>query len=156
MHSLFGSRSWREGAERTGHNRTINRQKFDRADLEQALWDPDSLRSKVFSAYSSLLRARAAEPAFHPFGRQSILDLDPHLFAVLRTATGDDDRCVLCLQNVSGNEVSVSVPQSVLGEETACWRDLVTGTVYEMRDDELEISLPAYGVLWLQDSGRSV
>ena len=150
VHSLFGSQSWREGAEQTGHNRTINRQKFDRADLDRALRDPNSLRCKVFSAYSTLLRARASEPAFHPFGEQSALDLDSRLFALLRAATDAGGRKALCLHNVSSEEVSVSVPQFMLGEEQTCWQDIVTGTVYEMREGELTVSLPAYGVLWLR------
>jgi len=66
VHSLLGSRSWQEGVERTGRNRTINRQKFERAALEAELADQDSLRWRVFAAYRDLLRARASEPAFHP------------------------------------------------------------------------------------------
>ncbi len=37
FHSLFGSRGWPEGVTITGQNRTINRQKFDRAEVEREL-----------------------------------------------------------------------------------------------------------------------
>ena len=39
FHSLFGSRSWRAGVDLTGRNRTINRQKFERAGFESELTD---------------------------------------------------------------------------------------------------------------------
>ena len=37
FHSLFGSRGWPEGVTLTGQNRTVNRQKFDRAEVEREL-----------------------------------------------------------------------------------------------------------------------
>ena len=37
LHSLIGSRSWRAGVERTGQNRTINREKLNLDDLEEEL-----------------------------------------------------------------------------------------------------------------------
>ena len=36
VHSLFGSRNWHEGVAQTGRNRTINRRKFERRELEAA------------------------------------------------------------------------------------------------------------------------
>ena len=59
FHSLFGSRGWPEGVAQTGHNRTINRQKLARADLDAELADPGSRRAQVFGRYRGLLRARA-------------------------------------------------------------------------------------------------
>ena len=66
VHSLFGSRNWREGVEETGRLRTINRQKFQRAALEAELADPATIRYQVFHRFRALIRARAAEAAFHP------------------------------------------------------------------------------------------
>ena len=115
FHSLFGSQNWREGVQQTGRNRTINRQKLQRSQLEQAL--QGGLRQRVFSGYCELLRLRTAEKAFHPIGNQEILSLHPAVFAILRQHQNEQ---VLCLQNVSPETVSVSLPFA--------GRDLLTDT----------------------------
>ncbi|MEW5719281.1 MAG: sugar phosphorylase [Chloroflexota bacterium] len=98
FHSLFGSRGWREGVARTGNNRTINREKLERAALERELADAGSRRHKIFVRYANLLRARTAHPAFNPYGAMKVLDAGPTIFALLR---GESPGAVLCLQNVS-------------------------------------------------------
>jgi len=148
VHSLFGSRSWVEGMAQSGHNRTINRQKFTRAALESELGDPTSLRARVFGAYRNLLRARAADEAFHPFAAQQILTLNRGVFALLRTSMDGGSR-VLCLHNVSARPQRVRVDR--IG---AAWRDLLTG---EMGSSNM-LELPPYAVRWLKgtDQGCSI
>jgi sucrose phosphorylase len=149
VHSLFGSQSWREGVAQTGRNRTINRQKLDRAVLESELADPNSLRHQVFTSYAALLRARAAEPAFHPFGEQRVLALDRGVFAVLRVAPDDEGR-VLCLHNVSDRAKRVAVALADLGMMPDPWLDLLSGEAYEPDGNALTIDLPPYAVRWLR------
>lgn len=108
FHSLFGSRNDREAALATGINRRINRQRFDRATLESELADSRSLRATVFGRLKTLLQSRRASAAFHPAGAQHVLDGDPRVFAVMRTAADGAER-VLCLHNVSNRIVSVSL-----------------------------------------------
>jgi len=100
FHSLFGSRSWIEGVHLTRQNRTINRQKLQRTELESELERQDSLRSQVFRRYRQLLVKRASSPAFHPHGGQKVLHMGSKIFAVLRSSP-DGDQHYLCLQNVS-------------------------------------------------------
>jgi glucosylglycerate phosphorylase len=100
FHSLFGSRGWTEGVNLTHQNRTINRQKLERSNLESELADPNSLRSQVFERFRQLLFHRAASPAFHPQGGQKVLDEGPQVFAVLRSSPNGDNH-VLCLHNVT-------------------------------------------------------
>ncbi|MEJ2757265.1 MAG: alpha-amylase family glycosyl hydrolase [Anaerolineales bacterium] len=147
VHSLLGSRSWRAGVAQTGRNRTINRQKFDRSTLERALADPGSLRHQVFAAYHRLLRARTADPAFHPLGRQRVLFLAEAVFALLRTAPAGDSH-VLCLHNVSGRPQSISPSSALRGISSEAWRDLLSGEAYE--SDAGRLSLPPYAVRWLK------
>jgi glycosidase len=149
VHSLLGSRSWREGVAQTGRNRTINRQKLDRASLERELADPTSLRHRVFTSYAALLRARATEPAFHPFGEQRVLALDRGVFAVLRIAP-EGGRRVLCLNNVSASERRVSVAAVDLEAGGGPWFDLLTGKTYSLERDVLSVELPPYAVCWLR------
>ena len=100
FHSLFGSRGWKAGWEQTGHNRTINRQKLDRTELEIDLADRNSLRSQVFERYRQLLVKRASTSAFHPHGGQKIEARGNGIFAVLRSSP-DDSKKILCLQNIT-------------------------------------------------------
>ncbi|MCK6539770.1 MAG: sugar phosphorylase [Anaerolineales bacterium] len=138
FHSLFGSRNWREGVEMTKHNRTINRQKFTRAELESELADPASLRSKVFTRYRRLLAARSSTPAFDPHGAQQTLDVDKRVFAVLRTSP-DESRQVLCLQNVTMEEIQIQNPLKKAA------RDLLTNRLHNG-----SLSLKPYQSSWLE------
>lgn len=106
FHSLFGSRSWTAGVSATGHNRTINRQKLMREELESELSDPSSLRAQIFTRYHSLLTKRTSSPAFHPHGGQQILEMGSGIFAVLRSSP-EGDKKTLCLQNVTGQNQAI-------------------------------------------------
>lgn len=136
FHSLVGSRSWRAGVAITGRNRTINREKLPRRQLEDELRAPDSLRNRVFTGYCRMLRTRSAEPAFHPNGAQRVLDLHPAIFAVERTAPDGHSR-VLCLHNVSAETVTVTFEPGT---------DLITGHVYP--GGPLDVA--PYAVHWLK------
>ena len=117
FHSLFGSRNWKEGVELTHHNRTINRQKLERANLENELAHTNSLCSRVFARYHQLLLQRAASSAFHPHGGQEILDAGRGVFAVRRISP-DGAQQVACLQNVTAQT------QSALGHVLAPYQTL--------------------------------
>jgi len=149
VHSLLGSRSWHEGVAQTGRKRSINRQKFDYATLERELADPSSLRHQVFATYARLLRARAADPAFHPYGGQRVLFLNEGVFALLRTSP-DGKSNVLCLHNVSSRTQAVEIGASHLELPPGTWRDLLSGKAYELGRSGPPLSLPPYAVRWLR------
>jgi sucrose phosphorylase len=157
VHSLLGSRSWQEGVSLTGHNRSINREKLERASVERELADPTSLRHRVFAAYSRLLRARSAQPAFHPCGEQRVLFLDESVFALLRIARDGSrlqvdlksDR-VLCLHNVSDRNQVVQILPADLELEPGTWRDILTGENHVVGQEGLALGLPPYSVFWLR------
>jgi sucrose phosphorylase len=145
FHSLFGSRNDRSAALATGVNRRINRQKFDRSNLETRLADRSSLEHMVFSRFRDLLRLRRLSPAFHPGGRQEVIACDPRIFVVVRTSP-DGRRCALCLHNVSADEVRVTIPlpadgRRIFAENSVGADGLVQQTV-----------LP-YGVRWIFSDG---
>jgi sucrose phosphorylase len=77
--------------------------------LERELGEAGSLRSRVFSRYRDLLRARAASPAFHPHGFQEVLDCGDAIFALLRRGPGGRGAAV-CLHNVSATTQPVWRP----------------------------------------------
>ncbi|HKJ39437.1 MAG TPA: hypothetical protein VJ972_11725, partial [Anaerolineales bacterium] len=137
FHSLFGSRNWKEGVQLTKHNRTINRQKLERVELEKQLADTNSLRSKVFTRYRELLLARSSTSAFDPHGRQKVLEIEKGIFAVSRNSL-DGSKQVLCLQSVTDEEQQIENPL----KKTA--RDLLTSRVVGS-----QFTLKPYQTLWL-------
>lgn len=112
FHSLFGSRNDRVGAEVSGINRRINRQKLSKAELESGLADPGSLRARVFHGLTRLLGLRRASPAFAPSSRQRLLALDARVFALVRE-TPDGTERVRCLHNVSGEVVTLAAGEEL-------------------------------------------
>ena len=132
FHSLFGSQNWLEGVRQTGRNRTVNRQKLQRKQLEAEL--KRGLRQMIFSGYANLLRYRTVEKAFHPTGEQNIINLHPAIFAIARSYAQER---ILCLHNVSAENVTVSLPDSGL--------DLLTETAVASK-----ISLAPYQVAWIK------
>ncbi|MCB9452932.1 MAG: sugar phosphorylase [Anaerolineaceae bacterium] len=139
FHSLFGSRNDLAGMAATKRERSINRQKLHYDALNAELDAADSIRHQVYTRYMHLLRIRTAEPAFHPLGGQTVLDLHPAVFAVERVAPDGGSR-VVALHNVSGKSVTVTPPG---GQR---WHDLVTDTV----TDAPEITLRPYRVAWVK------
>jgi sucrose phosphorylase len=149
VHSLFGSRGWPDGVEQTGRNRTINRQKFELGSFEHELADESSLRHQVFQRYAQLLRARQSSSAFHPHGRQEVLDYGEAVFALLRLSPDGRER-VLCLHNISDRPQRVKIESKELfGLFAGGLTDLVSGH----RMDDLtndSVALQPYQTLWLR------
>ena len=138
FHSLFGSRGWTEGVKQTGRNRTINREKCQFDDLQKQLADENSLRFKVFTKYSQLLKTRSSSAAFHPHGTQTVLNLHSSVFAIERISPDEKSR-VLCLHNVSEKRISFTAKY-----ESA--HDLFTGQEIQISNLTLEL----FQVLWLK------
>ncbi|HET6595901.1 MAG TPA: alpha-amylase family glycosyl hydrolase [Anaerolineales bacterium] len=149
FHSLFGSRGWDAGVERTGRNRTINRQKFDLVSFERELQEESSQRQQVFQRYARLLRARAGSSAFHPHGSQEILDYGNAVFAALRFSPDRSTR-VLCLHNISDQSQRLSMEsKEIFGLFAGGLIDLIS----EQRMDDLlnsVVTLQPYQSLWLR------
>jgi sucrose phosphorylase len=108
FHSLFGSRGWPKGVKQTGRNRSINREKLSRSDLERSLGDPQSLRARVFSRLSDLLRLRAGQSAFHPFGVGRVVECHQSVFGLLRISPDGLDQ-VVCLHNLTAQPQTVEI-----------------------------------------------
>jgi len=161
VHSLFGSRNCYECVAQTGRARSINREKFRRAELEDQLADPASIQHQVFHGYLHLLRQRRAQPAFHPAGEQRVLSLHDALFALVRTApktaasAGGQDETVLCLVNVSPDSLNLRIDPAAWDlPSAATWRDLIGGGDYSLREGHLSLTLQGYQALWLKPAGQ--
>ncbi len=135
-HTLVGSRNYYEGVEKTGINRSINREKLSLERLEEELGRPDSLRAQVFSRLTHLMDVRKNRLAFHPGGAQNILKLKNGIFAVERISP-DEEEAILALVNVSNTGRTVK-------REKGYGRDVITG-----REFPGAIDIGPYEVLWL-------
>jgi sucrose phosphorylase len=154
VHSLVGSHSYHAGVQATGRFRSINREKWDRAELERRLADPTSDAHRVFERMSALIAARRGHAAFHPNGPQRLIAGDERLFAVLRAAP-DGREHVLCIQNVSDQPCDFQIEISTLPELVgAPLRDLIGGRVFDAAwQHGASVPVAPYEVLWLAAGG---
>ena len=106
VHSLLGSRNYYYGAETSGINRRINREKLN---VEEVIKDitSDTARKTIFEELLNRIEVRKQETAFSPIATQEVLSLDKRVFSIVRhnQTTGDK---VLVLINVSNEEVKIS------------------------------------------------
>ncbi|MGH3666540.1 MAG: sugar phosphorylase [Egibacteraceae bacterium] len=150
MQGLLGMRNWLEGVERTGRLRSINRRKFELAELESVLSDTDSLQHEVFFALLDRINVRTHERCFHPNGEQRLLATDGNVLAFERW-----DPCgsakVICLHSVTGRPQTLALcPEDGLTARGQLV-DLCGGPPCAVDDDgTLHVGVPGYGVRWLR------
>jgi len=149
VHSFLGSRSWHSGVAQTGRSRSIPRRKFDCTPLQCELADPSSLRHLVFNAYTRLLRARASDSAFHPYGDQQVCFLNDAVFALVRASPRGESK-VLCLHNVSGRTQWVQLGPEALVLPSGMYVDLLSSAPYRVSREACALALPAYAARWLK------
>ncbi len=137
VHSLFGSRNCQRCYQETGRARSLNREKFARTDIEARLADKASHQAQVFAGYRRMLAVRRQHAAFHPFGKQKIMDLAPAVFAALRTSPSGDEQ-ILCLTNVGAQPSAFILPPGK-------WQNLLSGG-----NRSGEMTLAGYETMWLQ------
>ncbi len=146
IHSLFGSHNHHTGVAASGRYRSINRQKWQRADIAALLADPQSHAAQVLARYTRLLQARTAAAAFHPSAAQQVIAGHPALLVLLR---GEPDAQVLCIHNVSGQTQHFDLA-TVGWEGVASLEDLVSGTTLSGLDQGCRLELRPYQVCWLR------
>ena len=150
FHSLCGTDNFKEGVEQTGQNRTINRRKWDHAELDALLGDEKCNSGNIFEWYTRVLRRRSSCPAFHPESSQTILDLGDKVFAFERKSI-DGTQTILCLFNFSSSESEINDQQKILSyfkNEKA--KDLINGGDLVLEKGNL--TLRPYQALWLCES----
>lgn len=104
FHSLFGSRNDKDGTQRTGRPRSINREKPKLDDLVSELNNESSIRHRVHERYKRLLAIRRQEPTFNPSGSFEFPALSPSLFIVSRRSPTNSSS-ILAVHNVSARSV---------------------------------------------------
>ncbi len=142
FHSLVGTKNDTKGVQGTGHNRAINRRKFESDQLRQILADGDSVQRKILDGYRHMLAVRIAQPAFHPDADQTILSTDDRSVVALTRRSLDGDQQVLVLTNFGEKPVTLELKKLV---EWHVRRDLLSGRPVENPRYELA----AQDIAWL-------
>jgi sucrose phosphorylase len=145
FHSLFGSRNWPEGVELTGHNRSINRQKLLRDELEKQINEAASLQAQVFSRLGGLLALRAGQAAFHPSGEGRVVECQRSVFGLLRISP-DAQEHVLCLHNLTAQPQPVDINLAEYGVIHA--RDLISEQSFIGK--QMNLHLGPYQTMWIK------
>ena len=143
--SIVGTENDGQGVQQTGRARTINRHKFNRAELDEILADENSAQRQVFDGYRRMLLMRIAQPAFHPDASQRVIETgQPAVIAFLRESIDAKQR-ILVLANVSSQSCQIDLT----GISFKPTIDLLSPTMEFSGDDRL--NLPAYQIMWLTD-----
>ena len=87
-HSILGSENYIKGVEASGINRRINREKLEYNTLKENLNNQNSLRYKIYENYSRLLKIRANQPVFNPYGKADYA-LENEILVITRSFEGE-------------------------------------------------------------------
>lgn len=122
--------------------------------LVEELESPGTLRNVVFEGYKALLRARALEPLCHPKVPQKILDLNPAVFALLRSTSQNNGEGMLCIHNLSLDPVELMFSPAEFGLDIEVgMREIIGGDIVFPSDEPgglVSLEVDSYEVLWLR------
>ena len=149
---LVGTRNDVEAVHRNGSKRDINRTAIDEQELLALFADPTTVTAQVTRRLIELLEKRTTHAAFHPAAPQEVLELSPHLFAVLRRCR-EGDGGLLAVTNITPELVSATIDLAPHGTGTdGTLTDLISGDPFPIREGQLTLALEPYRVLWLEGS----
>jgi glucosylglycerate phosphorylase len=149
VHGFMGTVNDHDGVKETGIKRDVNRGFIISEEVERELADPHSKISLIRLYSGKLCRTRTMHRAFHPRGRQKVLETSPQAFLVVRQSPERDEH-ILAITNVTGREIQLEIPLSEVGVEEEAWQDLLSDVTWNAREGVMEATLEPYGVLWLK------
>jgi len=149
IHSLLATPNDHEGVARSGHNRAINRHRWDYGALQAHLDDADSTHARVLKEMLRRIAIRRRQRAFHPNATQFTLQLDGRIFGLWRQSL-DRDQSIFALHNVSDAEVGIDpMAMNLIDGET--WIDLLSGE--EIDPSGPPIHFAPYQCRWITNRG---
>ena len=149
IHSLLATCNDTENMKRTGHNRSINRHRWNDEELEKQLSDPKSPHAIVLKELCRLIQIRRRQPAFHPNATQYTLHpLNQAIFAFWRQSMYRD-QSIFSIHNLSNQtqELRLSNLNLVC---TDSWCDLISGRCIE--EVHTEFVLKPYQSAWITNN----
>ena len=140
IQSILGGRNHYDGVRAAGHNRAINRQKYDLQQIEAALAGGDWLRQQIYTRLGQLIQLRRRQPAFHPDNPMTLYDSENAVLVLSRHQAESGDG-LLCVFNLSGRSVETRLPMAHM------LQDVVSG---EKIDGTQPVKLDAWQFMWLR------
>jgi sucrose phosphorylase len=137
--SLVAAPNDTAGLHRTGAARSLNRHKWQEAELHSLLHQSTSPAARVCSELLRRLRLRADQAAFDPASPQQIHALHPQVFTVER---GQDASRLLALHHLCDTTVEVA-----LDTRSGPWRDLLDPSASALVGPT--VTLGPYACRWL-------
>jgi len=150
LHGLLGSKNDAELVIEERQTRSINRKNINRDELISALENRSSTTYQVTRKLTRLIRKRNKEPLFHPNACQKILTLSDTVFIVMRYAEGSNDY-LISLINITGQPQQLTVPLSNIKSNAQTWIDLLNRTKFQSKENQLNIQLEPYQIIWLKN-----
>ncbi|QQM30838.1 sugar phosphorylase [Martelella lutilitoris] len=143
IHSLLATSNDYEGVEKSGHNRAINRHRWNYDALQEALADETTQHARVFNAMRERIGIRTRQPAFHPNATQFTLHLGEKLFGFWRQSV-DRTQSIFAINNVTDETLEIpAMALNLIGGER--WIDLITGETV----DGARIGFAPYQCRWI-------
>lgn len=145
IHSLLATPNDTEGVERTGHNRSINRRKWNYELLERQLASADSTQHRIFFELRRRMAIRKRQPAFHPNATQFTLQLEDCFFAFWRQSM-DRDQSIFAIYNMTNEtqELRLADLNLIILDE---WYDAISGQTFGELGASLDVQ--PYQCLWV-------
>lgn len=140
IHSLFATPNYYEGVERTKHNRTINRRKYNENEVQNILSGNGS-QQKIFFELLRRIEIRKQQKPFHPNARQKIIMVSDKLFIIKRSV---GEKCLYVIANFSSK--SVAFDHSRIQSDNLQGIDLLSGNQCLQGKD---IGLLPYQIMWI-------
>lgn len=140
IQSILGGRNHYDGVRAAGHNRAINRQKYDLQQIEAALAGGDWLRQQIYTRLGQLIQLRRRQPAFHPDNPMTLYDSENAVLVLSRHQV-ESGEGLLCIFNLSGRSVETRLPMA------HTLHDVVSG---EKVDGTQPVKLDAWQFMWLR------
>jgi sucrose phosphorylase len=146
IHSLLATPNDREGVEKTGRNRSINRHKWDYQKLEKLLSNSKSPQSIVLNELSRRIKIRRKQSAFHPNATQYTLHpLNKALFVFWRQSVYRD-QSIFCINNLSDRTQKLDLNNLNLIIIDP-WCDVLSGKIIDNIYDKF--TLKPYQCAWI-------
>jgi len=140
IQSILGGRNHYDGVRAAGHNRAINRQKYDLQQIETDLAGGNWLRQQVYTRLGQLIQLRRRQPAFHPDNPMTLYESE-NAVLVLRRHQPESGDGLLCVFNLSGRSVETQLPVA------HTLQDVVSG---KKIDGTQPVKLDAWQFMWLR------
>lgn len=146
VHSLIATPNDREGVEKTGRTRSINRKKWDFDYLEALIESGRTSNAEVLERLTAIMKIRKKHKAFHPDTPQQVLNLGSDYFALWR-AGSDVNFPLLAIHNLT-NEIKMLDVSTIEGFDVCeLWVEVLEGNL--VKSTETSLLLQPYQAVWM-------